>query len=244
MTNHPPDAPAAARDRPRVLDLLEEPLVKRTIVSAAVLALAVGGTGIAAADKPADRPERAGSQSGFKVTGGGQIVSDASGGGAGDTVGFNAHRLGEGDAAKGQFQYVPRGASTNESAPAEKFHGVVTCLISGGEAQANEAAETDSNEEEALMPGSARFGGYLRDDPTRFFTVDVTDDGQGNGSNDMILVRITQSACADNPEDEDMAAEDLLKLGRGNVKIHNNPDGAATPAEAAAASASLLRSAL
>jgi hypothetical protein len=192
--------------------------VKRIVVSGAVLALAMAGTGLAHAQKPAE--------SGFKVTGGGQIIMNAQGGGAGDTVGFNAHALSdETDEARGQFQYVPR---DNDSANAqdEKFHGVVTCLLSGGEAQANEAAEEDDQEKEALLEGMARFGGHFRDDPSKFFTVDVSDDGQGNTGNDMILVRITDEPCADNPEDEEQSAEELLKLGRGNVKIHNNPDSA------------------
>lgn len=210
--------------------------MKRTLISGAVLALAIGATGVAQADKP----------SGFKVTGGGQIIADGSGGGAGDTVGFNAQRItGErDDAAQGQFQYVPRGESTNASAPAEKFHGVVTCLISGGEAMANEEAEEDGEYNEALTEGSARFGGHLRDDPATFFTVDVTDNGQGgNAEDDLILVRITAEACADNPEDEEEDAEDLLRLGRGNVKIHNNPDGAAGTAATATTSTALLRTA-
>ncbi|MEX2290067.1 MAG: hypothetical protein WD794_07060 [Mycobacteriales bacterium] len=193
--------------------------MKRTLISGAVLALAVGATGVAQAERP----------SGFKVTGGGQIIADGSGGGAGDTVGFNAQEIAgdRDDAARGQFQYVPRGQSGNASAPTEKFHGVVTCLISGGEAMANEEAEDDGQYNEALTEGSARFGGHLRDDPATFFTVDVTDNGQGgNAEDDLILVRITAEACADNPEDEEDDAEDLLRLGRGNVKIHNNPDGA------------------
>ena len=200
--------------------------MKRIVISSAVLALAISGVGVASAEKP----ENPGEQGGYKVTGGGQIVADGSGGGAGDTVGFNAHRLGEGPDAKGQFQFVPRGESTNASAPKEKFHGVVTCLISGSEAIANEEAEDDDNVEEALAEGSARFGGYLRDNPEQAFTVDVTDNGQGsNAEDDMILVRLTGEPCADNPENEDNDAEEMLKLGRGNVKIHNNVDSASTP---------------
>lgn len=210
--------------------------MKRVLISGAVLALAIGATGVASAEKP----------SGFKVTGGGQIVTDGSGGGAGDTVGFNAQEIAgdRDDAARGQFQYVPRGESTNESAPAEKSHGVVTCLLSGGEAMANEEAEEDGEYNEALTEGSARFGGHLRDDPATFFTVDVTDNGQGgNAEDDLILVRITAEPCADNPEDEEEDAEDLLRLGRGNVKIHNNPDGTAGTAATATTSTALPRTA-
>ena len=212
--------------------------MKRILVSAAVLSLAVAGVASASAAPP----------SGFKVTGGGQIIAQDEQG-PGDTVGFNAQEVAgdnpgtdaPADAARGQFQFVPRGQSTNDSAFEEKFHGVVTCLISGGEAVTNEMGEPDMNVEEALMPGMARFGGFLRDDPTVFFTVDVTDNGQGGNAegDDMILVRMTAAPCADNAEDEDMAAEEQLRLGRGNVTIHNNPDDAGTARARSAASSSL-----
>lgn len=206
--------------------------MKRTVISATVLALAISGAGVSQAAKPAD--------SGFKVTGGGQIIADDAENGPGDTVGFVAQEL-EGDnpdtdapddLARGQFQYVPRGASENDSAPTEKFHGVVTCLISGGEAVANEMAEMDPFEE-ALMEGSARFGGVIRG-TNQAFTVDVTDNGEGGDSrDDMILVRLTGEPCADNPEDEDTSAEEMAVLGRGNVTIHNNPDDAGSMAATA-----------
>ena len=201
--------------------------MKRLLVGGAVLALGIAGTGLSQAAAP----------TGFKVTGGGQIIADPQAGGPGDTVGFNAQELDgddprstgdDNDLARGQFQYVPRGASAGGQQEAdEKFHGVVTCLISGGEAAANEEAEEDGNMEEELTRGGsmARFGGYLRDEPTRFFTVDVTDNGQGaDAQDDLILVRFTNEPCADNPEDEQSGnPEDLLRLGRGNVKIHNAP---------------------
>ena len=216
--------------------------MKRTLISGTVLALAVAGIGTAAAAKPADDGSGGG---GYKVTGGGQIISQGSQG-AGDTVGFNAHRLGDGPDARGQFQYVPRGQSTNASAPSEKFHGVVNCLISGSEAIEAEMAEPDGEFNEALMAGSARFGGFLRDDPAQAFTVDVTDNGQGRNASDddMILVRLTATPCADNPEDEEDEPEELVRLGRGNVKIHNNVDGGGTVvanARTAAALAAMAR---
>ena len=205
-----------------------------------ILLLAVAALLVVPAAAGAQQPGKK-SDSGFKVTGGGQIIAEDTQG-PGDTVGFNAQELigddprstgDDDDAARGQFQYVPRGQSGNESAPEDKFHGVVTCLISGGEAVENEADEDDGNVEEALKNGMARFGGYFRDDPTRFFTVDVTDNGQGGDSDDdMILVRLTAEPCADNPEDEDNEAEEQLRLGRGNVKIHNNPDPPAAVAVA------------
>lgn len=217
--------------------------IRNLLIAIAVLAIAVPG--VASAAKP--------NASGFKVTGGGQIIADASAGGAGDTVGFAAQEMDgddpaspgdDDDAARGQFQYVPRGESegTNQEVT-EKFHGVVTCLISGGEAEENENSPDDEQPEqveEELTSGMARFGGHFRDDPERFFTVDVTDNGQGGESeDDLILVRETDAPCADNPEDEDAHdPEDLLKLGRGNVKIHNNPDNE-TSSEAAEASMAL-----
>lgn len=202
-----------------------------------VLALAVTAVlafPLAASAGPGKGAENGGGKpSGFKVTGGGQIIADDSAQGAGDTVGFNAQEIvgddpaseAPNDAARGQFQYVPRGQG-GPAAPAEKFHGVVTCLLSGGEAIANEEGEDDEFNE-ALERGMARFGGYLRDNPSQAFTVDVSDNGQGGAAeNDMILVRLTATPCADNPEDEDNDPDDLVRLGRGNVKIHNNPDGA------------------
>lgn len=232
--------------------------MKRTVISATVLALAMSGVGVSQAAKPENTGKPA--ESGFKVTGGGQIIAEGAQG-AGDTVGFNAQELDgddpnspdSDDAARGQFQYVPRGqsAGTNQEAT-EKFHGVVTCLISGGEAVANEEAEGDDYEEE-LAAGMARFGGIVRgtgtgeDNPAVYFTVDVTDNGQGGSAeDDLILVRITDAPCADNPEDEEANdPEGLLRLGRGNVKIHNNPDGeTASPATNARAAAAMAAMAL
>ena len=210
--------------------------MKRLVVGGAVLALGIGTIGLAAAEQPAE--------SGFKVTGGGQIIAQNAQG-AGDTVGFNAQEINgddprsrgdNDDAARGQFQYVPRGQSSRTNQPAtEKFHGVVTCLISGGEAADNERRENDGNYEEELSEGMARFGGYVRgserDGSPQYFTLDVTDNGQGgNAEDDLILVRFTEEPCADNPENEQRHnPEDLLRLGRGNVKIHNNPDGQSSP---------------
>ena len=207
--------------------------MKRILAGSAVLGLAIAGMSTATAAGP----------SGFKVTGGGQIIAQNAQG-AGDTVGFTAQEINgddprsrgdNDDAARGQFQYVPRGQSNGTQQPAtQKFHGVVTCLISGGEAADNERAE-DPNYEEQLSDGMARFGGFVRgtesDGSPVFFTVDVTDNGQGgNAEDDLILVRITKEPCADNPEDEVQDdPEELLRLGRGNVKIHNNPDGQSSP---------------
>lgn len=209
--------------------------IRNLLIAVAVLAIAVPGLASAAAP------------TGFKVTGGGQIIADPSAEGPGDTVGFNAQELpgddelgspDADDAARGQFQYVPRDNDADDAS--EKFHGVVTCLLSGGEADANETNGTPPDDEpeqdeELLTAGMARFGGYVRgtgtgaDNPYVFFTVDVNDndqDGDDGGQDDVILVRITELPCADNPEDEaNESPEDMIRLGRGNVTIHNNPDG-------------------
>jgi hypothetical protein len=215
--------------------------IRNLLIAVAVLAIAVPGLASAAAP------------SGFKVTGGGQIIEEGVQG-PGDTVGFNAQEI-EGDdpastqdkddKARGQFQYVQRGEDETGNTPAnDSFHGVVTCLISGGEAVANEEDEANDDEdgyEEGLESGMARFGGYIRgsdaDGTPQYFTVDVNDGGQGSESTgDFILVRLTEEPCADNPEDEaNDSPDELVRLGRGNVKIHNNPDdGESTAASNAA----------
>ena len=162
--------------------------IRKMLIAAAVVSLAIPAFAAAA---PKDN-----APTGYKVTGGGQIIAEGVTG-PGNTVGFNAQEL-QGGTVRGQFQYVPRNA--NEDSAQTKFHGVVTCL-------------------EDLGDNAARFGGYFRSEPSRFFTVDVTDGGQGaEGVGDMILVRETTASCADRDEDE----QPLLLLGRGNVKIHND----------------------
>lgn len=183
--------------------------MKRTLISASVLALAVAGLQPATA------------QSGFKVTGGGQAFVDADaaqGGGPGDTYGFNAQDL-DGDpmtdAAKGNFNSIQRdAAATTKRGQGEHIRGDVNCLValSGGE------------------DGAARFGGIVRGeeeatDPL-LFAVDVTDNGEGNGSDDMIVFRtFRQSELEDGDENAcDMEPEDEpgeFALARGNVQIHN-----------------------
>jgi hypothetical protein len=204
--------------------------IRNLLIAVAVLAIVVPGMASAAAP------------SGFKVTGGGQIIEEGVQG-PGDTVGFNAQEVtgddpastqDTDDAARGQFQYIQRGEDEEGNTPAnDSFHGVVTCLISGSEAVENEESEDDDEEgyEEGLDEGMARFGGYIRgsgaDGTPQYFTVDVNDGGQGSESTgDFILVRLTEEPCADNPEDEENDAPDeLVRLGRGNVKIHNYPEG-------------------
>jgi hypothetical protein len=187
--------------------------VKRILVGGAVLALGISSMGLAQA------------QSGFKVTGGGQTITnaDADAGGSsavrgpGDTFGFNAQAV-DGDtddAAKGQFNTIQRDAeATVGRGKGEHIKGAVTCLVAleGGE------------------QGAARFGGVVRgqesaSDPL-LFAVDVTDNGEGNAADDDVIVFRTfrqselednENACDQEPENE----QDEVILARGNVQVHN-----------------------
>ena len=159
-------------------------------------------------------PIAANAQSGFKVTGGGQIITDSDFQGAGDTIAFTAQDL-DGDtttpAAKGQVQFVPRGQT--DTAGDAKFHGEVTCLITA-----------TGPDDEAV----ARFGGFLRHGnqlAAQAFTIDAVDNGEGaNSAGDTILVRLTDEPCADNPENDDEDEAPLVSLARGNVQVHNYPE--------------------
>jgi hypothetical protein len=183
--------------------------LKRVVVSTAVLALGIGGVGLAQA------------QSGFKVTGGGQALATSDGSsvrGPGDTYGFNAQDLDGNpmtDAAKGQFTTIQRtSGATTARGRGEQVRGEVNCLVplSGGE------------------DGAARFGGVVRGqedaiDPL-LFAVDVTDNGEGNAADDDMIVFRTfrQSELDDNENACDMEPEDEQEetiLARGNVQIHN-----------------------
>lgn len=182
--------------------------MKRLLVGGAALALGIGSMGIAQAE------------SGFKVTGGGQALATADSSevrGPGDTYGFNAHDVDgdAGEAARGQFNSIQRDAeATTGKGRGEHIRGEVTCLIplSGGE------------------DGAARFGGIVRgyenaDDPL-LFAVDVTDNGEGNASDDDLIVFRTfhesefngENACDQEPEEQ----EEIV-LARGNVQVHNQP---------------------
>jgi hypothetical protein len=169
--------------------------LKRIVISGAVLALAIGSVGISSA-APATT----------KITGGGQTLVP-SGGGAGDTVGFNA-QVGDDGSVKGQFQYVDRTGGTGQGQSVA--HGEVTC------------AAVFSRPEGGGSGGVAAFGGQLRDGTA--FRVDVTDNGSGAGSTDFILVRTGQDAEGDNEGlcDEDDAPDSAPELDRGNVTIHKS----------------------
>ncbi|MHB8961126.1 MAG: hypothetical protein ACYDAN_16065 [Candidatus Limnocylindrales bacterium] len=167
--------------------------MKRIVISSAVLALAIGGVGVGSA-APAVT----------KITGGGQTMVPAEGG-AGDTVGFNAQVDADGN-VKGQFQYVDRTGGTGQGQ--QVAHGEVTC------------ATVFSRPDEGGAGGVAVFGGELRDGTA--FRVDVTDNGAGNASTDLILVRTGADAEGDNEGlcDQEDEPEETPDLNRGNVTIH------------------------
>lgn len=148
---------------------------------------------------------------GLKVTGGGQVIADASNPGPGDTIAFNAQQTGEENAddggflAKGQLQVINRTAGTGPSQV--KFHGEVTCIV-----------EFTYDNETYI-----RFGGYEKVRGARTttpFTVDTQDNGEGNQSDDMILFR--QRDENSDPCEEDEPDTDLrdTRLARGNVQAH------------------------
>lgn len=174
-----------------VLRLDVEVSLKRIAVSSAVLALTIGGVGLAQAGPP----------SGYKVTGGGQIIAEGASG-PGDTLAFQAQNIqgatgaAGSDTARGQLQYNGRLGD----AP-QKFHGTITCL------------QVDGN--------TARLAGVKRTESgaTGFFRLVVNDvDNNGPQSGTELLLF--------NPDatDDDCAAADSddpqSQLGRGNIQIH------------------------
>ena len=200
--------------------------IRNFLIAVAVLAIAVPGF--------------ANAEGGFKVTGGGQALATQDGSsvrGPGDTYGFNAQDTDgdAGDEAKGQFQTIQRDADATtakgKAIEGGRFHGEVTCLVSLGDDDPN-------------TPATARFGGVVRGgDPAApdalLFTVDVTDNGQGAEAtaSDVIAYRTYRPSDADDPTqagdqtpqnpcdyDEDRT-DGETNLARGNVKIHNDPDG-------------------
>lgn len=204
--------------------------MKRTVISASVLALAVAGVQVATAAPG----------TGFKVTGGGQALatSDSSSvKGPGDTYGFNAQQI-EGataDAAKGQFNSIQRDAgATVGRGKGEHIKGEVTCLVATGDG----------------TQGTARFGGVIRgsefqdmtqpSSPTEqpraytdrmIFIVDVTDNGEGQAEDDLIQYDAQEEDADDdgdptndpNPCDDQrtLAASEETILARGNVQVKN-----------------------
>jgi hypothetical protein len=177
--------------------------VKRILASTAVVGLALAGMGTSTA-APAV----------FKVTGGGQLIDLSTESGAGDTIAFSAQSQGEeGEAAKGQFQYIDRTGGTGQAQ--EVIHGTVTCVV----------VYSTGDGGMAVIGGESRAG-----EP---FRIDVTDNGQGGSEDDMVSVRRGAEAFdGSDPQDGmpgvssdtalcDMEQEDADRLlGRGNVTIH------------------------
>ena len=192
--------------------------LRNFFIAVAVLALAVPGL--------------ANAEGGFKVTGGGQALAEVDDSGEaadvrgpGDTYGFNAISTGEPEAgvypAKGQFNSIQRNSeATVGRGKGEHIRGTVTCLVAA-------AAPSDSSE------GTARFGGYIRGGTPAngpFFTVEVTDNGEGNGADDDVIVFQQWQRTGPGTEDEDREPceradrqNDDVILARGNVQIHNYP---------------------
>lgn len=174
--------------------------MKRIIVSAAVLSLAVAGVSSAQA-APAVT----------KITGGGQTLVPAAGG-AGDTVGFNA-QVDEAGNAKGQFQYVKRNGAGNGTNQ-QVFHGEVTC-----------AAVFPAGDE----GGMAAFGGSLRDGtPFRVDVTDNGQGAMGMDM--ILVRMGPDAEDSDGSGDTDLCDEgdrpdQLPALNRGNVKIHKAAGG-------------------
>lgn len=149
------------------------------------------------------------SAEGDKVTGGGQIlneVNDEPVGGAGDTIAFNARGVGPMDAAEGQVQYIDREVGGNGKGTGQNqlvAHGIVRCLI------------VDHTEQTAVIQGDWTKG------RTGVFKIWVKDNGEGNGSEDMIEIETvaTDPRCGEN----DPQGDNGVALARGNVQIHKAP---------------------
>lgn len=169
--------------------------MKRVIVSGAVIALTVAGTGVGQA-APAV----------YKITGGGQMTA-VNQVGAGSTIAFTGQSQGaEGEPAKGQFQLQLRDGISKET-----IHGTITCVVVF-------SAGAEGMPAMAVLGGQSRAGEPLR--------IDVTDDGQGKDTMDMVSVRRGDEAQdgGDSGTDTDLCDQEdetaQMSLGRGNVKIH------------------------
>lgn len=135
-----------------------------------------------------------------KATGGGQVLFSSDGKGAGNTIAFTAQNTGDGDAAKGQVQYVNREAGTGQAQT--RFHGVVTCLRVEGKV--------------------AQLSGTMRNDSTgddTGFIILVEDNGQGAAADDDLIgfQRIPDPSCDEDDGDDDAR----LELARGNAQVHD-----------------------
>lgn len=139
----------------------------------------------------------------YLVTGGGQVIASASDAGPGDTIAFVAALRDE--AASGSLQVVSTSEAGGGERPSTIYHGRVTCVEPGG-------------------GNTARFGGQGQnaDGTTSFFTVDVTDTGDGERGTDTVLFRTSSDTACD--DEEGTQLKDTT-LARGNVKVDTAGSG-------------------
>jgi hypothetical protein len=158
----------------------------------------------------------------MKVTGGGQVIADGSGGGPGDTIAFNAQQIGPFAGtpsvapAKGQLQVNQRTPGAGGK-PTVKFHGNVTCIRDF----VDDNGTSDTSDDEAYI----RFGGYqkLKGKQTAIpFTVDAQDNGEGMAALESDMIFFRQRNEGDQPCDDSDTATSLRTstLTRGNVQQH------------------------
>lgn len=167
--------------------------MKRTIISAAVLALAVGGMGVSSAAPSAN-----------KVTGGGQILAAEQTQGAGSTIAFTAQGAGDGSAAQGQIQYVGR---TGENA-GDKFHASeITCFLVVGNTATIVGKDREGTEFRLDLVDNGE--GAMADADMIFVDRDLTEDDPTTPVTDE-----DESECSTEQDDE------LPMLARGNVQVH------------------------
>lgn len=170
------------------------------------------GLGLAAASQATAAPSI------YKITGGGQVIvvdGDAPmPKGAYDTLTYTAQ--GDGDTAKGQVQFVGRGASQD----AGKFHGIVTNLLA---VTPNEAGDG----------GSGEICGYERDSKAPF-TIFVQDNGEGAASaGDTATLTRNSDGCDGEfdgaGDDGEPGTEDdtapMAAVARGNAQVHKVKGG-------------------
>lgn len=167
--------------------------LKRTIISGAVLALAISGTGIGQAEPAV-----------YKVTGGGQTLVGMSG--AGNTIAFTAQSAGaEGSAAKGQFQLQLRDGAR------ETIHGEVSCVVvystteNGGMAVIGGQSRTGEDFRFDVVDGGEGAGAM---DMIRVSRGGAARDGGDSGSDTALCDREDEQANTD--------------FSRGNVQVHKS----------------------
>jgi hypothetical protein len=129
-----------------------------------------------------------------RVTGGGQNMLGSTG--PGNTIAFEAHQSGSGNAATGQVQFIDRSAGTGQDQV--KFHAQVECLI------------FDS-------ANSAQMYGHDRDGNP--FELYVMDNGEGALASGMDIAAINRTPSGDcqNPNNNDKGSSQLY---RGNAQVY------------------------